>query len=178
MEHRVFQSLYSYLPTSPAWAHRPFSHAKKSGLKTYSGLVLWRGKTVVHFTTCFMYLWEVLCNRRTGYRTLLEMGTPWLQWYHSAVFIGLRVCLCLCPAFSNDPVIIAPLMHLTTLYISFGMLSICLMGQWGAAGQSSLLHAAFVCLCVFVQSCIFLLTCVIWNFVLMSLFLCWLCLQV
>lgn len=54
------------LPTSPAWAHRPFSHAKKSTLKTYS--------VVIHSTTCFMYLWEVLCNRRTGYRTLFRDG--------------------------------------------------------------------------------------------------------
>lgn len=44
-----------------------------------------------------------------------------------------------------------------TLYISSGIPSICLMGQQGAAGQSSLVQTAFVCvcLCISVWSCVF-----------------------
>lgn len=49
-------------------------------------------------------------------------------------------------ACADDPVIMTPLMHLTTLHICSGMPSICLMGQQGGAGQSSLV---LMCLCVF-----------------------------
>ena len=68
-----------------------------------------------------------------------------------------QVCVCPCPASSGGTVIIVPLMHLTTLYISSGIPSIRLMGQQGAAGQSSLVYTASVCsLCIFVQSCVVL----------------------
>lgn len=52
-------------------------------------------------------------------------------------------------AFANDPVIMTPLMHLTTLHICSGMPSICLMGQQGMAGQSSLVCCACVRVFVF-----------------------------
>lgn len=52
-------------------------------------------------------------------------------------------------ACADDPVIMTPLMHLTTLHICSGMPSICLMGQQGAAGQSSLVCSACVRVCVF-----------------------------
>lgn len=44
-------------------------------------------------------------------------------------FYGASVCLCPCPACSDDPIIITPIMHLTTLYVFSGMPSICLMVQ-------------------------------------------------
>lgn len=58
----------------------------------------------------------------------------------------LSVCVSVC---CDRPVIITPLMHLTTLYISSGMPSICLMGLQGAASHSSLVHMGFVCVCCF-----------------------------
>lgn len=54
-------------------------------------------------------------------------------------------------ACADDLVIMTPLMHLTTLHICSGIPSICLMGQQGAAGQSSLARCA--CMCVF--ECLF-----------------------
>lgn len=51
-------------------------------------------------------------------------------------------------ACADDPVIMTPLMHLTTLHICSGMPSICLMGQQGAANQSSLVCCACTCVCM------------------------------